>query len=527
MRKKYILIGAIILTIIGLIVTTLLVKQNQDIRQRADNATPTATPSATLTPGPSLDQEEWDFLRIINEHRASIGRQPLKASFNLTRAAEWMSQDMADRNVLPADHVDSLGRSAQQRMSAFGFNGAGGENIAKTSGPAGQDAFDAWLASTQGHKEEMEKASRVAIGIARAKGPSHWYWTADFGDTLDQELTPTPTPAQVETELCTITEGQDSCQQGNNLNIKCKNASGDAISYCTSSSLSSSIEELNSLCLNVCNSLTLTPTQTPTPTEPATNSFADLSFSSPRLDASNPSTSNYFVDIVIDTNGKGVSGAQLELTYGSKVLKNLVVTTPDNNFFGQNAEVILNSVEPTKDRISYVVRIPDQESEKSGKGAVATLSFSVDNNSGLRRTTIVFITQTSVVSREFQGSVLNNTGELEILLPLPTSTPTNTPTPTRTPTPTKTPTPTPTKTPTPSPTAVNTPTPTLAVTDTPTPTATLIPTATLTPTVTPLPPIGTYTPTPTINQPGGIIETLGIAGGIIVLILGGIFLLIL
>jgi uncharacterized protein YkwD len=93
--------------------------------------------------------------------------------------------------------------------------------------------------------------------------------------------------------------------------------------------------------------------------------------------------------------------------------------------------------------------------------------------------------------------------------------PTNTPTTAPTNTPTATPTPTPTSTPT----ATPTPTPTLS------PSAT--PSATLTPTATPDPLATVITPTPTIANPGGILQTAGILGGALIIILGGIFLLVL
>jgi len=88
----------------------------------------------------------------------------LKVSVKLTTAATWMSEDMAANNRF--DHTDSLGRGLQARLTFFGYGSNAGENIAST-GPTGQNAFDAWLASTQGHKEEMENVSRVAVGISK------------------------------------------------------------------------------------------------------------------------------------------------------------------------------------------------------------------------------------------------------------------------------------------------------------------------------------------------------------------------
>ena len=80
--------------------------------------------------------------------------------------------------------------------------------------------------------------------------------------------------------------------------------------------------------------------------------------------------------------------------------------------------------------------------------------------------------------------------------------------------PTATPAPTtsaPTSAPIPTATLIP-PTPTLQITNTPTPQPIFLPTA-------------TYTPTPTIVQPGGIMQTIGIVGGIMIVVVGGILLL--
>lgn len=185
------MISGIIFLLITIPVATYLVKQNQDTRQRADEKTPTVTPSPTPT-GPTLDSEEQNFINILNQHRQSLGLTPLIASVKLTEAAEWMVQDM--KNTGKLSHIDSLGRDPKQRMAAFGYTASRvGENVAQV-GPTGQDVFNAWMASTQGHKEEMEEPVSRAVGIARLSGgPLGTFWVADFGSSLDEELSPAPT----------------------------------------------------------------------------------------------------------------------------------------------------------------------------------------------------------------------------------------------------------------------------------------------------------------------------------------------
>ncbi len=203
--------------------------------------TTTTSPSPTQSApqGPQLDQEEWNFLQIINSHRAGLGLSQLKVSHKLTQAAEWMSNDMASQNVLPMDHSDSLGRQFQVRIQSFGYNAATmGENIAR-SGPTGQSVFNAWLASTMGHKEQMEASWATAIGISRVQSGSNWYWTTDFGTSLDQEITPTPTPIVTDTPTPTNTPTSTPTPTGQTI-------------------------------LTPTSTVTLTPTNTPYPTATAT-----------------------------------------------------------------------------------------------------------------------------------------------------------------------------------------------------------------------------------------------------------------
>ena len=203
--------------LIGLAVTTFLVRQNQDNRQRASGETPTATPSATLTPTPvMLTSEEWNFVNILNTYRATFGTQPLKVSLNLTKAAKWMAQDMSAHQNL--GHVDSIGRDPAHRDVFFGYTASGtvSENAAYVLGLTGQEAFVAWRDGCDGdannqnctyaHREGMKDPQMNAIGIGSYSDPDnhHVWWTADFGAVLDEEITPTPTSSITPTITTTV-----------------------------------------------------------------------------------------------------------------------------------------------------------------------------------------------------------------------------------------------------------------------------------------------------------------------------------
>ncbi len=153
-----------------------------------------------------LDSEQSAFLTLINNFRAQNGAGPLGISPKLQNSSQWMSTDMATKNYF--SHTDSLGRDPFTRMAAFGYSSyTAGENIAAGNATA-QNTLVQWQTAcdadgagncTYAHRVNMLNPAFKAIGIGRAYGASSaygWYWTTDFGGTLD---TPGPTPAPAPT----------------------------------------------------------------------------------------------------------------------------------------------------------------------------------------------------------------------------------------------------------------------------------------------------------------------------------------
>lgn len=137
----------------------------------------------------TIDTEEQTMLRLINEYRAQNGLRQLKISIALTRAAEWMSADMAARNYF--GHTDSQGRDPFVRMTAFGYNysTSRGENLAAGYNDAVR-TFNQWKTSAS-HNAAMLNANYAVIGISREyNGGSvyKWYWTTDFGGVVDATI---------------------------------------------------------------------------------------------------------------------------------------------------------------------------------------------------------------------------------------------------------------------------------------------------------------------------------------------------
>jgi uncharacterized protein YkwD len=149
-----------------------------------------AFPSAALaaTPNPVLDTEEVAFCQQVNTYRAQNGLGPVKVSVTMTRAARWMSADLATKDYF--DHTDSLGRSFSTRLASFGYRGAiVSENLA-AGAATGSGALDLWRNSAP-HNQNMLNAAWRYMGIGRAYGADStygWYWTADFGTTTDTAI---------------------------------------------------------------------------------------------------------------------------------------------------------------------------------------------------------------------------------------------------------------------------------------------------------------------------------------------------
>lgn len=104
------------------------------------------------------------------------------------------------------------------------------------------------------------------------------------------------------------------------------------------------------------------------------------------------------VSVFIDTGENAISQAQLELSYDPKILT-FVTISPGT--FIPNPQVLVNSVDTAKGRISFAVEAGLNESPFKGRGSVATLSFQARGPLGLE-TTITFLPK-SMVSNQQSG----------------------------------------------------------------------------------------------------------------------------
>jgi Cysteine-rich secretory protein family len=105
-----------------------------------------------------------------NAERTKRGLLPLKSNAALTRAAEWLAKDMAERGYF--DHTDRQGRDIDKRLPDFGYAEyrAMGENIAAGQRSA-EEVVAGWMKSP-GHRANIlePKFREIGVGITTGRG---------------------------------------------------------------------------------------------------------------------------------------------------------------------------------------------------------------------------------------------------------------------------------------------------------------------------------------------------------------------
>lgn len=133
----------------------------------------------------------WDFeqqvVERVNDHRASIGRPPLKRVTVLDEVARYHSRDMRDDDYFNHKTYDRVNGALTLVCDTFvrignyytnALNMA--ENIAAGyNSPA--SVMAGWLDSA-GHRANIESPNYWEIGVGYEAGGTYWhYWTQDFG----------------------------------------------------------------------------------------------------------------------------------------------------------------------------------------------------------------------------------------------------------------------------------------------------------------------------------------------------------
>ncbi len=154
---------------------------------------------------------------------------------------------------------------------------------------------------------------------------------------------------------------------------------------------------------------------------PTINPQTDISFSPSSIDTSTATTAAHIVDVMVDTNGQNISGVELQLSYDPTVLANVSIAPTENNLFGENPGVLVNSVEPDLGRITFIIALGSLDAEEvSGAGTIATLRFNT-LYSALNSTEITVLPKTTVRTLQSTNSLLRAAQPLTIMLPTASS----------------------------------------------------------------------------------------------------------
>ena len=111
---------------------------------------------------PELETEVGAFVALMNDHRATVGCEPLVWVSEVAAVAQAHSVDMVERDFF--DHTNPDGLSPFDRMEAAGVQlSRGAENIAWGYGTA-DAVLQGWLDSP-GHRTNIENCALTEHGV--------------------------------------------------------------------------------------------------------------------------------------------------------------------------------------------------------------------------------------------------------------------------------------------------------------------------------------------------------------------------
>jgi uncharacterized protein YkwD len=143
----------------------------------ACSATIPVLPKSASIPETLSDEE---ILAAINAVRRANGAPPWQYNSRLESAARSQARLMAQKNTLSHD----LGVTLRERVTAAGYLGAVGENVAKGYTSL-QGAIEGWMNSS-GHRGTLLNHKFTEFGLAAARGPGgKLYWAMIAGGSFE------------------------------------------------------------------------------------------------------------------------------------------------------------------------------------------------------------------------------------------------------------------------------------------------------------------------------------------------------
>ncbi|MBC7607426.1 MAG: CAP domain-containing protein [Burkholderiales bacterium] len=134
-----------------------------------------ATPSATLVQKYDYNAEELELADLINEHRVSMGLNPLETINHISYKSEEHNEYMIAKNLVNHDFFSERSQNIIQVLGAVKVN----ENVAfNFATPA--SVLNAWL-NSPGHKANIEgEFTHFGISIRENAETGKKYYTNIF-----------------------------------------------------------------------------------------------------------------------------------------------------------------------------------------------------------------------------------------------------------------------------------------------------------------------------------------------------------
>ena len=119
------------------------------------------------------------ILELVNQERAKAGVAPLTLNQKLCDMAAFKLNEMDELGY--GGHISPVYGTPSEMAKAFGITDRGcGENLAWTSSP--ESAMNAWMKSTEGHRENIlnPKYSQIGVGVHINRDYGTVWWAQEF-----------------------------------------------------------------------------------------------------------------------------------------------------------------------------------------------------------------------------------------------------------------------------------------------------------------------------------------------------------
>lgn len=128
-------------------------------------------------PDPALTNTQNEILALVNKERAKNGLNPLAIDWQVSRVAQYKSDDMANNNYF--SHTSPSYGTPFQMLKSFNVKyRTAGENIAKGQ-KTPEAVMTAWM-NSEGHRANILNPNYTHLGVGYTEKSGTTYWTQMF-----------------------------------------------------------------------------------------------------------------------------------------------------------------------------------------------------------------------------------------------------------------------------------------------------------------------------------------------------------